>query len=302
MRLPRGESGFRFDRAVERGYRFGQRFRGGCFAAEPRKPPHFDLISMNLFQALFKSSIGKKALMAATGLILVAYVIGHLVGNLQIFSEPEKINAYGHFLQTLGPALWAVRLVLLATIGLHIWAAVQLTLENRAARGGRYEKKKMQRASYASRTMIWSGLIVLAFLVYHILHFTVRSTHGEGFYPTVELAGEQVPDIHSMLILGFREPLVAGFYLLGVGLLSWHMNHGFASMFQSIGLRSRAWSGFLDKFSIVFSIAYFLGNAAIVLAAYTGYVEIQNPQVQVALAEPCMTDCQICGQLASAKN
>lgn len=257
---------------------------------------------MNLFQALFKSSIGKKALMAATGLVLVAYVVGHLVGNLQIFSAPEKINAYAHFLQSLGPALWAVRLVLLAVIGLHIYAAILLTLENKAARGGSYEKKKMQRASYASRTMIWSGLIVLAFLVYHILHFTVRSTHGEGFYPTVELAGERVADVHSMLVLGFQQPLVAGFYLIGVGLLSWHMNHGFASMFQSIGLRSRAWSGFLDKFAIAFSILYFLGNAAIVGAAYTGYVKIQNPQVQVALGEPCSTDCQVCGQLASAKN
>ncbi len=246
---------------------------------------------MNILKALFKSSIGKKVIMAVTGFILFGFVIGHLVGNLQIFSPPEKINAYAHFLQGLGPALWAIRAFLLVTVVLHIWMAVALVLENKAARPKGYADQRTLKASYASRTMRYSGLIVFFFIVYHIMHFTVKSTHGEEMYPTAMLHGEEVADVHSMMVLGFQDTAVSIFYLIAIALLSWHLSHGFSSMFQSIGIRSRAWSGCLNKLSVVIAILYFLGNAAIVTAVMSGCVKVQNPN----LASVCpIGDCVVC--------
>ncbi|MDQ8205295.1 succinate dehydrogenase cytochrome b subunit [Pelagicoccus sp. SDUM812003] len=250
---------------------------------------------MNILQALFNTSIGKKIVMAVTGLILFGFVVGHLVGNLQIFSPPEKINAYAHFLQNLGPALWVIRGFLLVTVLLHVWMAVALVMENKAARGPKdYANQQTLKASYASRTMRYSGLIVLAFIVYHIMHFTTKNTHGEAFYPTTMLHGEVVADVHTMMVLGFQQPLVAAFYLIAIALLSWHLSHGLASMFQSLGLRTRAWSSCLNKFAVVFSVLYFLGNAAIVGAAFTGAVKIQNEEVKVAMGEICSVNCEVC--------
>lgn len=249
---------------------------------------------MNIFQALFKTSIGKKVLMAVTGLILIGFVMGHLVGNLQLFAPPEKINAYAHLLQSLGPALWGIRAFLLIVLVLHIWTAVMLVKENMQARPSGYEGQQTLKASYASRTMRYSGVIVFAFIIYHILHFTAKTTHGESYYPLAMLDGHLVPDVHSMMVLGFQQPLVAGFYIIAIALLSWHLNHGIASMFQSIGLRSRTWGGFLNKAAFVISALYFLGNAAIVGAVYTGQVTIQNENLQLARGEICSLDCRVC--------
>src|SRR3954464_10141162 len=122
---------------------------------------------------LFRSSIGRKFLMAVTGLILIAFVIGHLVGNLQVFSGPDRLNGYAHFLQSLGPTLWAARIGLLIAVGIHVWAATVLTLENHAARQTKYGVKHTIRATLASRTMRWTGYVVFAFILYHLAHFTL---------------------------------------------------------------------------------------------------------------------------------
>ena len=127
---------------------------------------------MNLVGAFFRSSIGRKILMAVSGLILIGFVIGHLVGNLQIFQEPDHINGYGAFLHSLGPTLWVVRLVLIAAVVIHIWAATVLTMENHAARKEKYDVKHTIRATVSSRTMRWTGAVVLAFIVYHLAQFT----------------------------------------------------------------------------------------------------------------------------------
>jgi succinate dehydrogenase / fumarate reductase, cytochrome b subunit len=137
---------------------------------------------MSLFRNLFMSSIGRKFLMAVTGLVLVGFVTGHLVGNLQIFLSPDHINGYAHFLQGLGPVLWIVRLVLLGCVAIHIWAAVVLTLESNAARGPQnYGIKRWLKASVASRYMRMSGVVVLAFILYHLAHFTLGFTGADSF-------------------------------------------------------------------------------------------------------------------------
>jgi len=127
------------------------------------------------------SSIGRKFLMAVTGIVLVFFVTGHLVGNLQIFAAPDRINGYAHFLQSLGPALWAVRLVLLACAAIHVWAAVTLHIENYQARGSaKYAVNRWLSAALASRYMRSTGVVVGAFLVYHLMQFSF-GTGGTPF-------------------------------------------------------------------------------------------------------------------------
>jgi succinate dehydrogenase / fumarate reductase cytochrome b subunit len=242
---------------------------------------------MNLFGALFGSSIGRKFLMAVTGLVLVGFVTGHLVGNLQIFAHPDKINGYAHFLQSLGPALWAIRLFLLACVAIHVWAAVVLALENKAARGPEaYGVSKWLQAIFASRYMKHTGLVVLAFVIYHIAHFTVGAAQAENFktaLPEYTMAGEfhllgfpivgagaHVHDVYSMVFLGFASPVVSIFYIIAVGLLSLHLLHGVDSMFQTFGLRNHRWAGGLRGFVVLFCLVYFLGNLAIPGAILTG--------------------------------
>ncbi len=147
---------------------------------------------VNLFRHLFCSSLGKKYLMAGTGAAMFLFVIGHMVGNLQVFLGPEAINRYGHFLQSNVELLWPVRIALLAIIFIHIWSAVRLTAENRAARPQAYIKWEPTAASYASRTMFMSGVIVAIFIVYHILHYTVMvksiNLTGHDFTATPEFS------------------------------------------------------------------------------------------------------------------
>jgi succinate dehydrogenase / fumarate reductase, cytochrome b subunit len=254
---------------------------------------------MNLAGSLFSSSIGRKILMAVTGIILIGFVVVHLVGNLQVFGSPDLINGYAHFLHQLGPTLWVGRIVLLIAVVIHIWAATVLTLENRRARGEavRYDAKHTIRATLASRTMRWTGYIVLAFLFYHLAHFTWGKAQPETFkealahykmgadyhvfgYPAV-LKETDVLDVQTMVIRGFQSPVVSLFYILAVGLLSYHLLHGFDSMFQTLGLRSGKWGTALRKISVLFCIAYFLGNLAIPGAVLLGKLQ---PRAEVKTA------------------
>lgn len=243
---------------------------------------------MNLVGSLFRTSIGKKFLMAVTGVVLIIFVTGHLVGNLQIFGPPEKINGYAHFLQSLGPALWAVRLVLAACVITHIGIAVQLTLENYEARPEKYDFNHTIRATLSSRTMRITGVVVLAFVLYHLAQFTVGWAHADEFKSRHEYAmsadfhllgfpvvskGQEVFDVYSMVFLGFSHPLVSLFYMIAVGLLSFHLVHGADSMFQTLGWRSEKWAGLLRKVVVVYCLLYFLGNLAIPGAILTGAVK-----------------------------
>jgi succinate dehydrogenase / fumarate reductase cytochrome b subunit len=244
---------------------------------------------MNSVVNLFRSSIGRKILMAITGLILIGFVTGHLVGNLQIFGHPDRINGYAHFLQSLGPALWLVRLVLLVCSVIHVWAAVTLTIESRIARGPeKYGVSKWINATVASRYMRMTGLVVAAFIVYHIAHFTVGVVQNETFkshfkWTMLEDArefgfplaakGDIVDDVYSMVFLGFSNPWVSVFYIIAVGLLTVHIMHGADSMFQTFGLRNHKWGCCLRRVVMLFCVAYFLGNLAIPGAILSGLVE-----------------------------
>ena len=245
---------------------------------------------MNLVGSFFGSSIGRKILMAITGVILIGFVTGHLLGNLQIFQDPDHLNGYAQFLNNLGALLWAARIGLIVAVLIHIWAATVLTLENNKARGPEgYGVKITLRATLASRAMRWTGLVVLAFLFYHLAHFTFGGAQAETFKETlprytmqheyrvagfpVVAAEAKVLDVHTMVIRGFQSPVIAVFYIVAVGLLTLHLLHGFESMFQTLGLRSEKWSRFLRGVTVVFCLAYFLGNLAIPGAVLAGKLQ-----------------------------
>lgn len=260
---------------------------------------------MNSIVNLFRSSIGRKFLMAITGLILVGFAFGHLVGNLQIFLHPDHINGYASFLQGLGPALWLVRLVLLACTVIHIWAAVTLTIESRLARGPeKYGVNKWLSATFASRYMRMTGVVVAAFLVYHIAHFTVGAVQKNTFKSHltewtmtedarefgVPLAakGDVVHDVYSMVYLGFRNPYVSLFYIIAVGLLTVHVMHGADSMFQTVGLRNHKWGCCLRRAVMLACVVYFLGSLSIPGAILSG---IAKPAPGTAAAAACGSCC-----------
>lgn len=217
---------------------------------------------------LFTSSVGKKYVMAVTGGAMFLFVIGHLVGNLQFFLGAEAINRYGHFLQANVEIIWPARISLLAIIGLHIWSATALTAENRAARPVPYAVWNPTAASYASRTMLMSGLIVAAFIVFHLLHYTVMvqsvNFTGQDFHTLTDAEGRH--DIFRMMVLGFSKPLVAGFYVLGIGLLCLHLSHGLEAMFQSLGLKTATYSPCIAKAAKCLAVAIFLGYISIPLS------------------------------------
>lgn len=260
----------------------------------------------------FRSTIGRKLLMAVTGVILIGFVIGHLVGNLQIFSAPDHINGYAHFLQGLGPLLWVFRIGMIALVGIHVWAATTLTLDNHAARDTAYTVKHTIRATLASRTMRWTGYVVLAFLVYHIAHFTVglaQVSSFKGNLPGVMLSHDvrefgiplasahtEVHDVYSMIFLGFANPLVSIFYIVAVGLLAFHLVHGADSMFQTFGVRSARWSGVLRKLCMLFGLVYFLGNLAIPGAILAGL----NKPAEGTLAYRVLVEGKTIEQAAAA--
>jgi succinate dehydrogenase cytochrome b subunit len=229
---------------------------------------------MNRTASTLRSTIGAKALMAVTGLLLMLFVLGHMIGNLQIFGPPEKINQYAHFLQSLGGVLWGIRLGLLAIFVLHIWAAVIVSRASRTARPIEYEYKRVDLAtSYAARTMLMSGVIVALFVVYHILHFTTGTIDLAGSYGhTVLLDGEQVPNVHKMVIDGFKHVPTAITYILANLLLAIHLSHGAASLLQTLGFRGQANASKVKKFGLAFGLIIGIGNVAMPLSIMLGLV------------------------------
>ena len=218
---------------------------------------------MNSTKSYINTSVGKKVIMAISGLLLYGFVIMHMLGNLQIFAGPEKLNAYGHFLQSLGGLLWVARLGLLAAVGAHIFVAIKLTLENQAARPIPYYSQHTNVASYASRTMKYSGIIIFAFIVYHLLHFTLGVTDPTA-YALKDGSGRH--DIYGMVVAGFSNPIVAGSYIFAMGLLCLHLSHGFFSMFQSLGINQPEYDAKLKLAANIFALGIFLGNSSMPIA------------------------------------
>jgi succinate dehydrogenase / fumarate reductase, cytochrome b subunit len=218
---------------------------------------------MNRMALFWQSSVGKKAVMAVTGLILVAYLLIHVLANLLVFSGPDRIDRYAQLLHASGTALWGARLVLLAAAVLHIVAATQLALRSRAARPQPYAGgSDPQVSTFAARTMRWGGALILLFLVYHILHFTTGTAHPDF----VEL------NPHHNVVTGFRSPLVAGVYLLAMVAVGLHLYHGIWSSGRSLGLSQPSPRPLHRRLAVVLAAFVWVGFTAIVVAGYLGLV------------------------------
>lgn len=217
--------------------------------------------------SMLKSSVGKKIIMGVTGLILILFITGHVLGNMSLFAGPGGINAYAEHLHSLGPLLWIIRLVMLAVFVVHIWIGVTLTLENKAARPVGYNQKENLRTGFASETMIISGLVLLAFVVYHVLNFTTHSLLiPAGVAGLHDAAGR--PDVYTMVVSTFKQiKLNVALYIVGMIFLLLHVSHGFGSFFQSLGINRTTTIPKFNAVGKLYALVVFLAYASIPLVA-----------------------------------
>lgn len=217
---------------------------------------------------MWTSTIGLKVIMAASGLILVGFVIGHMAGNLQIFIGREAYNSYAHFLQGLGELLWLARITLLTLLVVHVASAVKLNQRNREARPNAYAKLRSSRTSVHAKIMMLSGLAILAFVLYHLAHFTVRSVHTEYMNPA------DPTDVYTFFVQSFQDPLITGTYVVANLLLASHLAHATSSMFRTLGVSVGGYRPMLEKVGPAIGLIVAVGNLSMPLACLLGIVTV----------------------------
>lgn len=233
------------------------------------------------FLNFYRSAIGKKAVMALTGLILFGFILGHMLGNLKLFMGADAINHYAEWLREIGTpalppsgALWIARVVLLLAVVFHIDAAVRLTLMNRKARPHDYKKREYEAASYSARTMRWGGLIILLFVIYHLAHLTWGSAHHD-FEPG---------NVYHNMVSGFRVPWVSAIYIVANVALGFHLYHGLWSLFQSLGWNHPRFNHWRRIFATTFAIVVTAGNIAMPIAVMAGALPDGSPGASEVLS------------------
>jgi succinate dehydrogenase / fumarate reductase cytochrome b subunit len=218
---------------------------------------------MNRLAAFWDSSIGKKAAMGVTGVIMVLYLITHVLANLLVFDGPDRINRYAALLHSSGGALWGARAVLILAVILHVVAAVQLSIRSRAARPVGYARgRDPQVSTLAARTMLWGGVLIVVFLVYHILHFTTGGAHPDF----VAL------DPHHNVTTGFRNPWVVGFYAVAMIAVGLHLYHGVWSSGRSLGLSQPTPQPLKRRLAVALALLVWAGFTAILVAGSLGLI------------------------------
>jgi succinate dehydrogenase / fumarate reductase cytochrome b subunit len=213
----------------------------------------------------WQNTVGKKVIMAVTGVILFGFVVGHLLGNLQIFLPPERINSYAATLRSHPVLLWGARITLLVAVLLHIWSSFQLWLLQREARPIKYTKKANIHSTYASRTMMWSGPIILAFVIFHLLHLTLGTVHPGGPFET--------HNVYNNVVTGFQVWPVSLFYIIAMIMLCYHLYHGLWSMFQTLGFSHPVYTPVLRVLAKIVAILIAVGNISIPVAILAGFIK-----------------------------
>lgn len=232
-----------------------------------------------VFGNYLRSTILSKFVMAFTGAILILYLIVHTAGNLLIYLGKNSINAWSEFLHSLGPILWIIRIILIVSAILHIITSVKLKIENWGAKPTHYAVRNYLRAKLTSRTMIWTGLMIACFVVYHLLHFTFRVTNPEHVYPEMYQPNNAVTqvvferlDVYKMVVLGFQNPLISLVYIVGVILVGFHLDHAIQSMFQTLGFNERHYFDVLQKCSTVLAWIITVCLVSIPISVLLGFV------------------------------
>jgi succinate dehydrogenase / fumarate reductase cytochrome b subunit len=222
-----------------------------------------------------RSTVGAKIIVAVTGALLLGFVIAHLAGNLQMFAGPKKINEYAKFLKDLGPMLWAARIGLLVVFLTHVLVSLGLKKRSLDARPIGYVRPTTIQATFASLTMVQTGLLVFLFIAYHIAHFTLGWTHtanGTPYYELRDPADASIHDVYRMTIAGFTSAPISLLYLAAQVVLFIHLSHGIASAFQTLGLNTPRTAGFFRWLGYTVAGAILIGNCSIVLAVWLGMV------------------------------
>jgi succinate dehydrogenase / fumarate reductase cytochrome b subunit len=213
---------------------------------------------------LYASTLGKKYLMAVTGIILFLYLVGHMLGNLQIFIGQEQIDRYARLLHANAAFLWGVRLVLLFCLAVHVVAAFQVWVRSRRARPVRYKIFSPPGVDYAARTMVWSGPIIFAFIVYHLLHLTAGTAHPDYVH---------LSPYHNVIV-GFENTPAAVAYIVALLLLGFHLYHGLWSLFQSLGVDHPRYRTLRRPLAVVVTVVIVAGFLAVPLAVLTGVLHL----------------------------
>ena len=219
----------------------------------------------------YRSTIGKKIIMAVTGLIGVGFVIGHMAGNLQAFVGRDKLNAYGALLHgPLAELLWLVRFVLIAAVVLHVLMAYQLTLRSRAARPVGYERRVPQVSTWASRTMRWGGVLLLIFIIVHILHFTTGQVDPARWHDRMDAVGRK--DVYGNLVASFHIWWVVAFYLLAMIFLGFHLYHGAWSSVRTLGYAKPSPHPLHRRIALLVAAIVWFGFTIVPLAVFAGVI------------------------------
>ena len=222
---------------------------------------------------LYQSSVGKKVAMALSGIVLFGFTVGHLAGNLKVYQGAEKYNAYAESLREVGKPffghgqfIWAFRAILLACLLLHIYSALKLTLQNNSARSQRYKKGNDLAFSYASRTMRWGGVILLAFIIYHLLHLTIGTAHHDF---------ERASPYHN-LVSAFQIPLISIAYIVAMLPLGAHIYHGLWSATQTLALRHPKVQQYRRPLTAAIALAIVVGNCSMPIAVLAGIIKLEG--------------------------
>jgi succinate dehydrogenase / fumarate reductase cytochrome b subunit len=208
--------------------------------------------------------------MAATGIVLVLFLLGHMAGNLQMYSGPDKMNHYAHFLQSLGTTLWVIRFVLLACAILHVYMSIRLKFVNMSARPVRYAMKRWVKAGITTRTMLWTGSFIAIFLTYHLLHYTFRTTNPEYY----SLTAEGYNNAYAMVVMSYQNVYISIAYIAFMILLGFHLNHAIGSAFQTLGVNHSKYNGFLHGLGPALSIILATGFSLIPIGVLAGWITL----------------------------
>ncbi len=226
---------------------------------------------MNRLIRMFSTSIGRKLVMAVTGLILFVWLLGHMLGNMALFQGADSLNSYAAWLQG-HPSLWVMRTSMLLVLAVHIYVALTLAMENRIARSSGYAVRTFQ-TSGSSRYMVITGGIVVFFLIYHILHFTLGVVTPE-FHDGVDAAGNH--DVYSMVVRSFQNPVLAGSYIVAMLLIGTHLLHATRSMFQTVGVNHESYNGTIRIFSQIAVALFVIGNCSMPILVLAGVIGLET--------------------------
>ncbi|MBP2641645.1 MAG: frdC [Firmicutes bacterium] len=220
----------------------------------------------------FANPVTKKMMMGGTGLALIAFLFIHLLGNLSLFAGSGGLNTYAQFLHTMPVVVWVFRFVIALMFILHVWYAIQVTIENRTARPVDYACRSYQKSTLISRSMIWTGLIVAGFLIYHLLHFTLQSLYPDTSAAVLRDSLGR-PDVYRMVVLGFQNTLSSLFYLTGLLALAFHLSHGIHSALQTFGLATQRTLPIKIRAAFIIAGMLFFAYTSIPISIFVGAVK-----------------------------